>query len=43
VLPFKEKIDIKVEEKVGSLIFKVGSYDLKQESTLKFTPEEALY
>ena len=43
VLPFRSRADIKVKEKIASLIIKVNSDNLRQKDTLKFTPEEARY
>ena len=43
VLPFRSRADIKVKEKIASLIIKVNSDNLRQKNVLKFTPEEARY
>ena len=43
VLPFRSRADIKVKEKVASVIIKVNGLSLRQKDELKFTPEEANY
>lgn len=43
VLPFRSRSDVKINEKVASLIIKVGSSSLRDNNELKFTPEEASY
>lgn len=43
VLPFRARQTIEVKEKVASLILKVDSQRVGNESEIKFTPEEASY
>lgn len=43
VLPYRERIDITVNEKIASLIVKVNSDNVDNETELKFTPEDAAY
>jgi hypothetical protein len=43
VLSFRSRADIKVKEKIASVIIKVNGLSLRQKDELKFTPEEARY
>ncbi len=43
VLPYRERIDISVNEKIASLIVKVNSDSVKDNTLLKFTPDDAAY
>lgn len=43
VLSFSSKADIQVKEKVASMILRVNNYNLWNDDTLKFTPDEAKY
>jgi len=43
VLSFRSREDIKVKEKIASLIIKINSETLRQRDELKFTPQEARY
>jgi len=43
VLPFRSRTDIDVKEKVASLILNVNGDSLRNQDTLKFTPQEASY
>lgn len=43
VLPFSQRVDITVNEKIASLIVKVNSDRVDNETELKFTPEDASY
>jgi len=43
VLPFRSRVDIKVKEKIASVIVKVNSDHLRQKDWLKFTPDEARF
>lgn len=43
VLPFRERIDITVNEKIASLIVKVNSDRVTDNTFLKFTPDDASY
>jgi PKD repeat protein len=43
VLPFSQRVDITVNEKIASLIVKVNSDRVDNETELKFTPENASY
>ncbi len=43
VLPFRSRADIKVKEKIASVIIKVNSDRLRQKDELKFTPDEARF
>jgi len=43
VLPLRERIDIDVNEKVASLIIKVNSDTVSDNTLLKFTPDDASY
>ncbi len=43
ILPFREKVDIKVKEKVASLILKINGISMKNIDSVKFSPWEASY
>jgi len=43
VLPFRSRADIKVKEKVASVLINVNSTQLRQKELLKFTPDEARF
>jgi hypothetical protein len=43
VLPYSERVDIVVNEKIASLIVKVNSDTVGDETELKFTPDDASY
>lgn len=43
VIPFEDKVEIKVREKVASLIIKVNGDRLWNRESLKFTPSQAKY
>jgi len=43
VLPYRERIDITVNEKIASLIIKVNSDTVNDNTVLKFTPDDAAY
>lgn len=43
VLPYRERVDINVNEKVASLIVKVNSDTVSDNTILKFTPDDAAY
>lgn len=43
VLPFRERVDITVNEKVASVIVKVNSSTVTDNTILKFTPDDAWY
>ena len=43
ILPFRSRADVKVKEKIASLIIKVNSETLYNQDELKFTPGDANY
>jgi hypothetical protein len=43
VLPFTERVDITVNEKIASLIVNVNSDRVENQTELKYTPEDASY
>ena len=43
VLPYSGKVEIKVEEKIASVIFRISGQKLPSNDEIKFSPEEANY
>ncbi len=43
VLPYSWKVEIKVEEKIASVIFRISGQKLPSDDEIKFSPEEASY